>query len=70
MAALKDRQYKLRTWANLSKITRQRLKSKIAKDKKDISALLGAGINRKKLELLLKQPKTRNFRETVKELMQ
>jgi len=54
-AALLDRQFKLKNWINLSKFVRDRLKAKIAKDKKDIKSLLSLGINEEKLARLLKE---------------
>lgn len=65
-AALSDRKYKIKNWANLSKFARDRLKAKIAKDKKDIHGLLEKGIDSKRLQQLLKKTKfERQFGETV-----
>lgn len=68
-AALADRQFKLRTWANLSKVARDRLRAKIAKDKKDIQSLLNLTINKEKLEQLLRETGfEKQFNKTIKEL--
>ena len=68
-AALADRQFKLKTWANLSKFVRDRLKAKIAKDKKDIKDLLMIGMDNEKLALRLKETGfEKQFGKTIKEL--
>ena len=65
-AALQDREYKIKTWANLSKLARDRLKAKIAKDKNDIIGLLKCELNRKKLDKLLKETKfEKHFNEII-----
>ncbi|MFH1545601.1 MAG: hypothetical protein ABIE23_05980 [archaeon] len=68
-AALKDRQYKIKTWANLSKFSRDRLKAKIEKDKRDIQGLLKLEINQEKLNELLEKTKFKKYYdETLKEI--
>ena len=68
-AAFIDRQFKLRTWANLSKVTRDRLKAKIAKDKEDIKSLLNLSIDKEKLLRLLKETDfEEQFNKTIKEI--
>lgn len=68
-AALKDRQYKVKTWANLSKFLRDRLKAKIEKDKKDIKGLLKLEINQEKLNELLEKTRFKKYYdETLKEI--
>ncbi|MFA4856048.1 MAG: hypothetical protein WC634_05715 [archaeon] len=68
-AALVDRQFKLKTWANLSKVVRDRLKAKIAKDKSDIESLLRLGADKEKLAQLLAETRfEKQFNKTIKEL--
>lgn len=67
-AALIDRRFKLKNWVNLSKFARDRLNSKIEKDKKDIQSLLKLGTDEQKLNQLLKETKfKKEFNEIIKE---
>ncbi|MEK6973522.1 MAG: hypothetical protein AABW72_05825 [archaeon] len=54
VAALIDREYKLRTWV-MPMVTKERLRSKIEKDKADILGLIGTGIDKIELNKLLKK---------------
>ena len=65
-AALMDRQFKIKTWVNLSKFTKDRLRSKIEKDKKDILGLLELGVDKKRMDKLLKKTK---FKESFEEAL-